>query len=471
MADGFSGQRFVPAAGAAGGFMVERPVVPLHLGWGAGLFLNYSLNPVVVRDRATDEIVAHPLNHAMTFDLLGSIGLFDFMEVALHVPIHALYVGDDTIVDGQSLEAVGGIGDLRLDHKFAWWLGGSPALNFYLGFDLPITFPTGNEAAMRGAGGVTLEPRALFAMGAARWMAVANLGFRSRLSSMDVDFTGAYELTWGLAGTYGLLTGRVPLDLQLELQGGYQPSAPGAAAPLEILGGVIVWPHPEISVYAGMGPGLTNGLGTPDLRVVAGVRYSHRVPGRDRYSDRDGDRVPDYRDDCKDIPEDYDGFEDEDGCPEIDNDEDGIVDNLDECPTQAEEPGGDGDGCPDKARVVIRKGKVVIFGKILFKTGSDEPLPKSHGLLDQIATVLKDHPEVGHVRIEGHTDNVGADQMNLELSQKRADSVKRALVERGVREETLSTKGYGETRPIAPNETKAGRARNRRVEFVATRRK
>lgn len=465
-ADGFSGQRFVPAAGAAGGFMVERPVVPRHLGFGAALMLNYALNPVVLRDRATERVLAAPLNHATSVDLLGSIGLFDFLEVAIHVPIHALYLGDDSVVGGQRLDAVGGIGDLRLVHKVAWWLGGSPALNFSLGFDLPLTFPTGDAEALRGAGGFTLEPRLLFGLGAARWGVVANLGLRSRLSSMAVDFTGAHELTWGLAGTFGLLTGAVPLDLQAELAGGWQPSASGAAAPLELLTGAIVWPHPNISVYAAVGPGLTDGLGTPDLRVVAGVRFAHRVPGRDRYTDSDGDRVPDYRDDCRDIPEDYDGFEDENGCPELDNDEDGIVDNLDECPTQAEEQGGDGDGCPDKARVVIRRGQVVVFGKILFKTGSEEPLEKSYPLLDQIAAVLREHPEIGRMTIEGHTDNVGDAAMNLRLSRRRAERVKKNLVARGVKDGMLTTEGYGETRPLAPNETPAGQARNRRVEFV-----
>jgi outer membrane protein OmpA-like peptidoglycan-associated protein len=466
-ADGFNGQRFVPAAGAVGGFMVEQPDVPRHLGFGAGLFLNYSLNAVVLRNRATDETEAAPLEHALSFNLLGSIGLFNFLEVALDIPIHALYMGDDTSV--VTFDAGPGLGDIRLVNKVAWWLGGSPRLNFYVGAALPLTFPTGNEEELRGAGGVTMEPRALFGMGAARWRFVANLGFRSRLASMDVDLTGAYELTYGLAGTFGLLEGSMPLDLQGELVGGWHPDADHASAPLETLLGAIFWPHPEWSIYGAIGPGLTNGLGTPDFRFVAGVRFGRRVPGRDRYTDSDADGIPDYRDDCKNSPEDFDGFEDDDGCPEADNDKDGILDNDDECPVHAEEPGGDGDGCPDKGKVYIRRGKLVIFGKILFKTGSDEPLEKSHQLLDDIADTLKGNPDVGPLRIEGHTDNVGDDNFNLRLSQKRADSVKRALVDRGVKEEILSTRGFGERKPIAPNETPAGRARNRRVEFIVVR--
>ena len=450
--------------------MVEQPDVPRHMGFGAGLFLNYSLNAVVLRDRATDEIMGAPLEHALSLNLLGSIGLFDFLELAVDLPIHALYTGDPTRFDGIALEAAPGVGDFRFVPKMAWWLGGSPAINFYLGGSLPVTFPTGNEEALRGAGGFTLEPRVLFGMGAARWRAVLNVGFRSRLAEMAVDHTGAFELTYGLAGTFGVLTETVPVDLQAEIVGGWHLDADHGAAPLEALAGAVIWPHPEWSIYLAGGPGLTHGLGSPDVRVLAGVRFGRRVPGRDRYADADGDRVPDYRDDCKHIPEDYDGFEDEDGCPELDNDGDGIVDDLDECPVHAEEPGGDGDGCPDRGKVMIRRGRLLIFGKILFATGSDEPLEKSHQLLDDIASTLKNNPEFGPLRVTGHTDNVGPAAFNRDLSQRRADAVKKALVSRGVPEELLSTRGYGEGRPMAPNETRAGRARNRRVEFIVIRR-
>ena len=82
--------------------------------------------------------------------------------------------------------------------------------------------------------------------------------------------------------------------------------------------------------------------------------------------------------------------------------------------------------------------------------------------------MVKEHPEVGRIRIEGYTDNVGPPDMNLRLSRERADSVRAALIERGVAHDRLRTEGYGESHPVAPNRTRAGRAKNRRVEFVAT---
>src|SRR5262245_43281333 len=82
-AAGLNGQRFHPAAGAAGGFMVERPLVLRHLGFGVGLFLHFADDAVVVRQEPARNVVAEPLNRALSFDLLASIGLFDFLELAL----------------------------------------------------------------------------------------------------------------------------------------------------------------------------------------------------------------------------------------------------------------------------------------------------------------------------------------------------------------------------------------------------
>ena len=251
--------------------------------------------------------------------------------------------------------------------------------------------------------------------------------------------------------------------------GGFQPTSNTHRVPLELLAGAVVRPHPEVSIYAALGPGLTSGVGSPDLRALVGVRWSHRVPGRDRFTDSDGDGVPDYRDDCPTAAEDKDGFQDEDGCPDPDNDRDGIPDDVDECPTQAEEPGGNGDGCPDRSRVVIHRGSVLVFGKVQFATGSARILPQSHELLDQIAQAMKQHEEIAEMRIEGHTDNVGDAALNRKLSAQRAEAVKAYLVGNGVDGKRLETRGHGESQPIAPNDTPAGRALNRRVEFIAKR--
>jgi outer membrane protein OmpA-like peptidoglycan-associated protein len=402
----------------------------------------------------------------LTFNLLGSIGLFDFWEIAVDMPVHAVYRGDAIIISQQSIRADAGLGDIRLINKFAWWLGGTPSLNYYLGFDVPVIFPTGDSLALRGSGGFGLHPRMLFGFGATQWQLALNLGYRTLLNNRKSNLAGGREFTYGTAFTLGLTQGSVPLDFQAELVGGHLPDAADGKNPLELLAGLIVGFSPGWSAYVAGGPGLTDGLNTPDFRIIGGIRYASKVGGRDRYTDSDHDRVPDYRDDAPFEPEDYDGFEDEDGKPELDNDEDGVMDDDDECPNQAEEPNGDKDGCPERAKIIVRRDSIIIYGKIQFETGSDQPLKKSRPLLDDLAEVLNANPQVKQMTIIGHTDNIGPADFNQHLSEQRAAMVKKELMDRDVKGHRMVTVGYGFSRPLAPNETRAGRAINRRVEFI-----
>jgi OOP family OmpA-OmpF porin len=103
---------------------------------------------------------------------------------------------------------------------------------------------------------------------------------------------------------------------------------------------------------------------------------------------------------------------------------------------------------------------------VQFRSGSAEIEPMSQPLLDQIAEGLNANPQVKYIEIQGHTDNVGDRAMNQRLSEARAESVKEALERRHVDSGRLKTRGYGEMRPIAPNEAPGGRQKNRRVDFV-----
>jgi outer membrane protein OmpA-like peptidoglycan-associated protein len=185
--------------------------------------------------------------------------------------------------------------------------------------------------------------------------------------------------------------------------------------------------------------------------------------------DNDGDGVPDSVDQCPLLPEDIDGFEDSDGCPDYDNDKDGIPDSIDQCINQPETFNGykDEDGCPDTLAKPTEKETKALNTKlraINFKTASAELTSDSYTALNFVVGFLKQYPYLRY-EIQGHTDSQGGDDYNLLLSAARAGSVSNYLKSQGIADSSIIAIGYGETTPIAPNTTAAGRAQNRRVDF------
>ena len=142
-----------------------------------------------------------------------------------------------------------------------------------------------------------------------------------------------------------------------------------------------------------------------------------------------------------------------------DSDGDGVPDCLDKCPDTPKGTKVDANGCPP----VVEPG-TFIFRNILFDFDKANINPVSFPILDEVVEYLKDNPDV-KMEIQGHTDGKGTAEYNIRLSEKRADSVKKYLVEKGISADRLETKGFGLSKPIVPNDTDENRARNRRVEF------
>jgi len=174
--------------------------------------------------------------------------------------------------------------------------------------------------------------------------------------------------------------------------------------------------------------------------------------------DTDGDGLEDAKDKCPTVF----GVEKYGGCPVPDTDGDGVNDEYDKCPSV---PGLiANNGCPENKEVkqavqqqVDKKAKFIYF-----VTGSAQLAAASNSALSDIAATLKEHSELS-VEVEGHTDNVGSAEANKKLSEERAMSVKNALVSKGVAADKITTVGYGSGKPVATNDTVAGRAKNRRV--------
>jgi outer membrane protein OmpA-like peptidoglycan-associated protein len=117
------------------------------------------------------------------------------------------------------------------------------------------------------------------------------------------------------------------------------------------------------------------------------------------------------------------------------------------------------------AKTKLEAERIVILDKVFFETGKATILPASFGLLTEVANVIKANPQILKVQVEGHTDDVGKDDVNLQLSQDRADSVRQWLIDAGVEGERLVAIGFGETKPVQSNKSAKGKAANRRVEF------
>jgi outer membrane protein OmpA-like peptidoglycan-associated protein len=242
--------------------------------------------------------------------------------------------------------------------------------------------------------------------------------------------------------------------------------------------------------------------GVPDAQDLCPDVPKGEHPDPDRLGcpdkDTDGDGIFDHSDQCPTVPAGRHPDPQRLGCPEGDRDRDGIVDSADQCPEVAaglhpdpERPGcplpdrdGDGvpdkvDACPDKpgapdpdpkkngcpGLVQLKDAQIVILQQVLFATDKDVILKESYPVLRAVANILKMEPNIKHVSIEGHTDTQGKPAHNLDLSERRAKSVKKWLVGQGIAEERLESHGFGQTKPVSDNKSAKGRAANRRVEF------
>ena len=569
--DSFPIERFRPAMDREGILDVEWGDIGEPFSFDIALWLGYAHEPLVLYEALGDSrvktgtLVAHRLGG----NLIGAVVVHTRVELGLDLPL-ILYQAQGDGVPYGSVETAdlttAGVGDLRFAPKAQILVADDHFID--LAVLASITFPTASSGdGYLGEEGVSMVPELIVSRAFEALQLALNLGYRWRPEAQLLDLNVGPELIYRLGVGYDFShSDELPFELALTANGSAATEdffGNANESPLELLFGVTYQPVDPWTVTLGAGTGLISGFGTPVYRLFAGASYAQR-----RY-DRDGDGFTDDEDICPDDPEDFDDFEDDDGCPETDNDQDGLLDPQDQCPDDPEDldgfedengcpdldndgdgivdvddacpddpedvdlfhdedgcpepdndndgfldwedmcptdpedfdgyeeddgcpdPDNDGDGildiddaCPDDPEdfdgdadedgcpeefTEVTDSQIEIWDKVHFETDSNTIIDDSFGLLNEVANIIRANPTM-RVRIEGHTDDRASEEYNLALSDSRAASVRQYLIEAGVSAEQLESIGYGESRPLESNNSRRGRALNRRVEFHITER-
>jgi outer membrane protein OmpA-like peptidoglycan-associated protein len=455
------------------------------------------------------------VDHQLFAHALGSVEFARRFKLEAALPVALSQDGAGTSEAGISLAAPGaaGLGDLRLGGRVEvaeqHGLFPSVALAF------SAWAPTSSAGPYSGAPGFRAAPALIVGAELPYLVWSASLARRFQESSADSLQRSEIAASAAAAARLG------PLQIGPELWITQAADGFGLAARTRDFGGELLlagrYRTGPLLFSLGAGPGLGGAPGVPTYRVVAGVSFAPEllfreppppplsgstqtpegvstdtVPGAGDpgaatsgvgtgprpeepppvasvQPDQDGDGVADEQDRCPAVAGVASLDPAKNGCP-ADQDGDGIPDAQDACPREKGEASQDPteNGCPKAVRV--QGEQIVILQQVNFKTASDVIDPGSFGLLQQVMEVIQQHPEIARVAIDGHTDDQGNAQANVELSRRRAVSVLRWMSERGVDARRLEARGFGPKRPVADNKTEAGRAKNRRVEFQILRR-
>ena len=506
---GIALNRFDPAERGSDWFSTDSLDLRGSLRPAAGVVVDWAHKPLVLYDADTHEEKKVLVGNQLFVHLGASLVMWNRVRFGLNFPIAALNSGDGGPANGLVLDSGAGIGDLRLgaDVRIFGEYGGV----FTIAAGAQVYIPTGKQKAFTSDSEARVSPRISMAGDVGIFAYSARLGIN--IHAMSDDFPNnpiGTELSFGAGVGARLVDGK--LLVGPEIYGSTVVSDSNGffkkeSTPFEIIAGGHYKLTDSWRVGLGVGPGLTRGYGTPDIRLLGSVEWvasAEKAPPPAAPSDRDGDGIIDSEDACPDTPGVADADPKKNGCPP-DRDGDGIIDSEDACPDEAgvanedpkkhgcpPPPDTDGDGivdpedaCPNDPgpanadpkkhgcpKAIVTGNEIRIMERVEFDTGKSTIRKESKdGVLTAVLEILKKYEDIELVSVEGHTDNRGVKYLNLKLSQARASAVVKWLVDNGIDRRRLTAKGFGQEHPLTTNDNEEGRQTNRRVEFIILKRR
>jgi uncharacterized repeat protein (TIGR01451 family) len=424
---------------------VEWASVPAPLRWNVGTWLGYADNPLVLYDLHTNQMVGSLVHTRVGGGIFGGLGITHWLELGLELPMIYGQTRDARVVMLPSLTSPQ-LGDLRLAPKLVLRRGGGDRIGVaaIVGF----TLPTGGSQGYAGDDAAVFEPELIVSRASGPLRFSGNLGYLARSRKQVANLMVDDEIFARLGAGYRFADRQQgfhrPLELDLTATFATAAASPFSQVntrPFEVDLAAQYDVHRDVTAFAVAGAGIVAGFGTPDWRIVLGVRYGMQEPAPVRPA------PPSTPPPTPASPPPSPPLSTPPSPPPS--------------PPPSTTPSPPPSTLPSTPLLPSTEVKPVYFA-----TDKDLIEARSNAVLDHVAAVLVARPEITTVRVEGHTDNRGGVEHNQDLSQRRAAAVVRYLVDKGVARDRLDAVGFGETRPIADNATDQGRATNRRVEFV-----
>lgn len=413
LAQALDAQLFSPAVDPQGYFSVyssrTAPAGRFHV----ALWYNWANDPLFLTEFDGEDLggATRVVDDLHTFDLVGSYSILDWLEVGLDVPLSdvASDLGEDEVRQSAGFDDIRLLSKLQLVDNAK-----SPVGAAVVPF---VDLPVGEEERLTANDETDFGVLAVVDHVHQRFHVALNVGYKANGGGEN------NELLFGLgAGVLAIHNQPIlggffdNLEVLAEAYGASDEDDlfDEFATPIEVLGGVRLFSPNGLYLTTGIGQAVTDSFNAAKVRVVASVGYTPPPPPPPPPP----------------------------------------------APVAAPAPPPP----PPQPQVVVTDEQIVTLAPIYFEFDRDAIKPVSYPVLDQVVEVMKQRP-TAVVRVEGHTDSFGSDAYNQKLSERRAHSVVRYMISKGVESERLQAVGYGEARPIATNDTAEGRAKNRRTEF------